>query len=384
MIFYGWNHVKEKVLGIFRGSSCEVCSECVEYGLIIRRTYFTLFFIPILCYRTEYYKKCACCPAKKQLTKEEAKEILDRQLPEGKSKLLVGRIIRLAVLVIVAGIFAALVLIDNSGDDLENDTLGIDAIKAMIQEDGEYLVYSPDGEIVADITVSENGKKANYYYEYYPITEDVPDGHNYECIYYYYEKAKNELEIVEDPAMIISDENFIGIKYHYYDTYDDEIYWYYGVEDFSDIKYEQNKVTYPMKQFIGDDNVEYYSKIRVGGNANHAILTFYHGKNAKDQNTLVRLDIILMDSAVNSEDWMIYYQTLDLAPDSTLPEILEYIEKNNIEYDERKYYEYYQDTYGVIRNRILEGTYNGVYYNEMQEYLITQQENGYYVGKLKE
>ena len=390
MIFYGWNHVKEKVIGIFRGSACDACGESFEYRLIIRRTYFTLFFIPILCYRSEYFLKCTNCPGKKTISKEEAYEIMDRYFPEGKSKLFVGRIARITLFVALAAIAVILIADNDDGNDTnavseENqEVLNIEEIKDMLTDDGSYAVYNTEGKILADITVTDGVKRVNLYYEYNPYTENVPEEHDFESMQYFYERNKGEIVYIEDPAMVIYDEDLVGVRYCYYDTYDEEVYWYYGVEDFNDIEYKEDRTVYPMTQFIGNDDVEYYSKICVWDEGSSAVMTFYQGTNEKNQSELVRLDLIVVDANNNSEDWMKYYQSLDLSPESTFSDVLDLIENSGIQYDERDYKEYYLLNDGVISYREIEWLDNKGYYKDIYDYLVELREDGYFVAKIIE
>jgi hypothetical protein len=325
--------------------------------------------------------------ATKQISKQEAKDIMEMHLPKSKSKLMIGNLLRYIVLAIAVAVVAFAIF--SPDDDLavsgqDSDALSIGQIKKMVKEDGDYLVFDEQGRVVADLTVKDGAKRAIYFYEYYPYTEGITNGHDYTAVYYYYERDKNEMAYVEDTAMVICDDNFVGLRYHWYESYEDQLYWDYGIDDLNTIDYQADRIIYPMQQHISDDDVEYYSKVRVEKGNNHAVMTFYHGTNNKDQNVLTLVDISKKDPAAHSEERLQYYIEMDLTPDATIDEILEYIKANDIQYDTRDYKVYYKGINDVMSHRVYEWVENGNKRSTEIDYEVTQHDNGYYVAKLVE
>jgi hypothetical protein len=52
---------------------CAQCGNSIIYHLIINRTFFTCFFIPIFSYRTEYRIECPVCRSSIRLQADEIK-----------------------------------------------------------------------------------------------------------------------------------------------------------------------------------------------------------------------------------------------------------------------------------------------------------------------
>lgn len=59
MIRWGFGKVTRKFLGTVFVKECSYCNQITSWQLCITRTWFTLFFIPIIPYKTE---KCVMCP----------------------------------------------------------------------------------------------------------------------------------------------------------------------------------------------------------------------------------------------------------------------------------------------------------------------------------
>ena len=77
MIIYGWNHKTRSVKGGVAEKQCGYCNTRSEWQLCVKRTWFTLFFIPIIPYHTEYCIDCPNCGSYIALDKVKYKEILE-------------------------------------------------------------------------------------------------------------------------------------------------------------------------------------------------------------------------------------------------------------------------------------------------------------------
>lgn len=78
MILYGWRSFLKVLCALGQGV-CPRCGNQAVWQLVRKRHWFTLFFIPLIPYRTEYFMACPVCRAGKKLTKQEAKAILNQQ-----------------------------------------------------------------------------------------------------------------------------------------------------------------------------------------------------------------------------------------------------------------------------------------------------------------
>lgn len=71
MIIWGWGKVTRKILGRIMVRGCSHCNTVSSWELCLVRTWFTLFFIPIIPYAKRYCIACKNCGSYIQLTKEE-------------------------------------------------------------------------------------------------------------------------------------------------------------------------------------------------------------------------------------------------------------------------------------------------------------------------
>lgn len=61
MLIFGWGKTTFKDCGMDRPVLCERCHNEVQYGFVQRRTWFTLFFIPVLPTGNSYLVICPIC-----------------------------------------------------------------------------------------------------------------------------------------------------------------------------------------------------------------------------------------------------------------------------------------------------------------------------------
>jgi hypothetical protein len=74
LILFGLGKKTYKDLGATgKEQSCVWCSCLVFYHLILIRTWFTYFFIPIFSYQSQYRIECPTCACGLELSSEEAK-----------------------------------------------------------------------------------------------------------------------------------------------------------------------------------------------------------------------------------------------------------------------------------------------------------------------
>jgi zinc ribbon protein len=61
VIIYGWGRQTRRTLGVVGISKCSHCQATSDFHLVQRRTWITLFFIPIIPYRFDYLVLCGAC-----------------------------------------------------------------------------------------------------------------------------------------------------------------------------------------------------------------------------------------------------------------------------------------------------------------------------------
>jgi len=71
MIIWGWGKVTKKFIGGVFERTCNYCNQTTVWQLCIKRTWFTLFFIPIIPYSKSYQATCPSCGSYVELTKEQ-------------------------------------------------------------------------------------------------------------------------------------------------------------------------------------------------------------------------------------------------------------------------------------------------------------------------
>ena len=69
-IIWGFGHNRTKSFGVVGAAVCGRCNNNVQRGLLKVTTWFTLFFIPVIPYRTMYLLICPICGQPEELTKE--------------------------------------------------------------------------------------------------------------------------------------------------------------------------------------------------------------------------------------------------------------------------------------------------------------------------
>jgi hypothetical protein len=71
MIIWGWGKVTKKVIGRLMVRQCSHCNSVTAWELCLVRTWFTLFFIPIIPYSKKYCVVCSNCGSYIALNKEQ-------------------------------------------------------------------------------------------------------------------------------------------------------------------------------------------------------------------------------------------------------------------------------------------------------------------------
>ena len=70
-ILFGWGKVTKSVVGQMFEKTCGYCNQTQSWQLCKNRTWFTLFFIPVIPYKTAYAIACPNCGSYIQLSKEQ-------------------------------------------------------------------------------------------------------------------------------------------------------------------------------------------------------------------------------------------------------------------------------------------------------------------------
>jgi hypothetical protein len=77
-VIWGWGKQTRKVVGKVGNRMCNYCNTESIWQLVIVRTWFTLFFIPIIPYAKSYQISCPNCKSFFALSKEQFESLRDQ------------------------------------------------------------------------------------------------------------------------------------------------------------------------------------------------------------------------------------------------------------------------------------------------------------------
>jgi hypothetical protein len=60
-VVYGWGKGTKETLGTISRSECSHCHKVADFHLVRRKTWFTLYFVPVLPYGDEHFVLCTNC-----------------------------------------------------------------------------------------------------------------------------------------------------------------------------------------------------------------------------------------------------------------------------------------------------------------------------------
>ncbi len=76
MIIFGFGHQKATSLGNIGAMDCPRCHNTAPYVIHRVRTYFSLFFIPLIPYSTKYLLSCTICREAREISEAEKDRLL--------------------------------------------------------------------------------------------------------------------------------------------------------------------------------------------------------------------------------------------------------------------------------------------------------------------
>lgn len=79
MILFGWGKQTESIKARI-STLCRNCQQQRNYLCVCRRTWFTLFFIPIIPYKTQYLIYCEGCHNGQEVSAEQFAQVLQQSL----------------------------------------------------------------------------------------------------------------------------------------------------------------------------------------------------------------------------------------------------------------------------------------------------------------
>ncbi|MFC1753210.1 zinc ribbon domain-containing protein [Thermoproteota archaeon] len=76
MLIFGWGKTTKKDFGDTLPTTCPVCKEKTFLSYLRVKTWFTLFFIPVIPYSSKHYLLCGRCGNGKEIEYDNVDEIL--------------------------------------------------------------------------------------------------------------------------------------------------------------------------------------------------------------------------------------------------------------------------------------------------------------------
>lgn len=61
MLIFGWGKRTSKIVGQSPEQTCQICGRANRFNLVEIRTWFSLFFIPVIPYETKRFAACPNC-----------------------------------------------------------------------------------------------------------------------------------------------------------------------------------------------------------------------------------------------------------------------------------------------------------------------------------
>lgn len=71
MLIFGWGHRKRKVIGPVEKLKCPRCTQEEYWELVEVKALISLFFVPLIPYKTEWVIRCPVCEAMSEVPEHE-------------------------------------------------------------------------------------------------------------------------------------------------------------------------------------------------------------------------------------------------------------------------------------------------------------------------
>ncbi len=360
--------------GEVSGELCANCRNCSDYELSLDYNYTKILFVSFFERKRRYFLRCKNCRVYSQIAAPKAQYLIDSKFSEFESrrkrKRLLGNFFAFIIMSAAALGIAALIMSD-----------GTIRYKNLIanKPDGYYEIYDKDGYFLAAIT-KEGEPRFDVYVKRETLDADDYSNLSDDLYFeYYYSDQEDGLKYIEENAAVLRDKLGVTVRYFYYDPEEDDIFYYFGVDDLDRISYSGNRGVYLMT-FYSDTN-EHYTKVYERNDKYETVLLF--------GDTLERLDVYtwgdgrvaLYESyyAAEGEDMSPQLQTI--GKDSRIDDILAVLKNSGIQPAYSGAYTYYKDS-GVVESVFIRSTdpTTGMQARNTVEYMVEEKDGCYIVA----
>ena len=392
-MFFG-KRKQETILGEFSSEKCRACKKSYTYQLKKATTFLVAFFINLIPLSSKYECVCSDCGAVEPVDKAAGRETARTKFPgkQAKDHILIALRIAAFCLVIAAAIVLPLKLIKVSSPDP-------DFLKSLVTENGNYNIENSDGDILATIEVSDSDKVMSFYDDVSVLTSEPGADGTFLLHKYYCETTESGgdtdgttalVRYADDPGEL-KDRYLTTIRSYYYNESTDSTGYNMGIEDLTAIEYTPDKVTYPLTYYVSASQTENYLQVLYLKESMKLNATLMPSESGGEADQLVSVSIDELESGRTSTQTIYYFDddTISLAgssglsADSTMDEILAFIDENALSPTIISDFSYYNDTGVVTQITMSHPDSDGTMQTITQDFEITEK-SGYYLQKAVE
>jgi hypothetical protein len=265
-----------------------------------------------------------------------------------------------------------------------------------VDEDGTYNIVQEDGTILGTVDVADGIKTLSFYDHIRVLKNDNSAEGRFLMHEHYYEKADTEtgaeLKRLDDDPGVLQDQYLTDVRTYYYDLASDALGYYRGVVDLSAITYSHDKVVYPYIYYLNGDEPEQYSEVLYLAAGKQVRVTFIDTDAEDGAAHAVTIEVAELDDQNRATTRSIYQfdddaitlaENAGLSTDSTVDEVLDFIDTHTLLPTQSMSYTYYEDTSVFTQTDYTQPDTSGAMQTITQAYTITEKD-GFYIMEATE
>jgi hypothetical protein len=353
---------------------CPNCGRCCDFEFIADYKCRKVFFFSLGDRDQKYFLKCRNCGKYTETGGLKAQQIIDRNFSgiesRRKRKRLLGNLMVFIIMAAAALGATALIMSD-----------GTIRYKNMIvgKPDGYYEIYGRNGDFLAAVTKRGDTRFDVYVKRETVYAEDYSDIDEDLFFEYYFSDQGNGLKYIEEDAAVLRDKMGVTLRYYFYDPEEDDIFYYFGVDDLDSILYSENRGVYPMT-FYADTNKR-YTKVYERNDKYETVLMFSDALETIDVYTWDGGRVVLYESyyAPEGQDMGPEIQTISI--DSRIGEIFDALLESGMEPAYSAQFSYYEGT-NVVESVFIRSIdpETGIKVNNSIDYIVEEKDGCYIVA----